>query len=951
MSNSSLPVKRGRLRQTTTSSSAAASTLVVAVAAALGTLPALGQDEGVEEIVVTGSYIRRPSQLDSPSPLTVLTADDLAVTGANDVGDIIEDLTINTGSQNNPDAFTQNFTTGTSNINLRGLGVSSTLVLVNGRRQTQSAAATDRGENFVDTSSLPPMIAFERLEVLKDGATALYGSEAVAGVVNFLTRSTFEGFDLEVAMQSTDGYPQDDREISGLYGVGNDRTHLLVAFDHLDRDMLTTYDRRLSQAGDDVSQAGMPGSFLVPSLPGNPAYRPAWTVAFDGNRNGVADFVEPQLGLPAVPGAQPPVFADQDCTAIAAQDPKVIPSIAATVPSPAGPIPIGLCEFDFGSFYSLVPEEERTSAFVQLRRQMKGGAEGRLELHVANNEAERNNSPSFPFAAFPTVAASHPDNPYGSDVLFIGRIIGAGGTAVESVHDSDTARFAASLSGSIGDDWIWDVGTQYSENDFFVQAPDVLVDRFDSAIRGLGGPSCSSTTGTAGVAPCSYFNPFGSSLTGTGTVNATELLDWLVGFEHFDAHSELLTVEGYATRQLGGLSDGLRGGPIGIAVGAQYRGEELSYDYDENANRDNFLFLIGNPDFADDRDIGALFVEFSLPFSETVHVQAAARYEDYGDGVDSADPKLTLLWRPSLKFSLRASIGTSFRAPSLFQAFGTQTTLAELIDPGVGSPQFFPVRTQPNPIGTPLQPEEADVLNFGVSFSPTDQLTASLDYWSFDYSDVIIEQDAQALLNAAALGDAQARAQVIRDPVSGLLLRVDSYYTNASALETDGFDLSLAYRFDLGDGRGSLRVGMDGTYITSYDISDPQAGQVDGAGKRNFGNFGTSTPQWRANAFATWQRGDRHAVNGFVRYIDSYVDDEVELGQGPAFYRPIDSQVTIDAQYALTLRGVAATPTLSFGVMNLTNEDPPHVATSGGYDSKVHDPRGRLFYAKAVFKF
>ena len=113
------------------------------------------------------------------------------------------------------------------------------------------------------------------------------------------------------------------------------------------------------------------------------------------------------------------------------------------------------------------------------------------------------NSPSFPFAAFPTVAASHPDNPYGSDVLFIGRIIGAGGTAVESAHDSDTARFAASLSGSIGDDWIWDVGTQYSENDFFVQAPDVLVDRFDLAIRGLGGPSCSSTGGTAGVAPCS----------------------------------------------------------------------------------------------------------------------------------------------------------------------------------------------------------------------------------------------------------------------------------------------------------------------------------------------------------------------------------------------------------------------------------------------------------------
>jgi outer membrane receptor protein involved in Fe transport len=917
---------------------------VCAIVAALPGAAAFAQDQGVDEVVVTGSYIRRQSQFDSPSPLVTISSDDLAATGANDIGDVIEDLTINTGSQNNPDAFTQNFTTGTSNVNLRGLGVSSTLVLVNGRRQTQSAAATDRGENFVDTSSLPPMIAFERIELLKDGATALYGSEAVAGVVNFITRDKFEGFDLEFGVQSVDAHPQEDLEVSLLYGVGGERSHLLFALNHLDREMLTTNDRRLSGPTDDLSQAGNPGSFLVPSLPGNPAYRSVWTAAFDSNRNGVADFVEPQLGLPAVPGAQPPVFADPDCSAIAAQDPKVVPAYAASVPGPTGPINIGLCEFDFGGFYSIVPEETRNSAYVEYRHVLANGIVGRIEYHLANNDASRNNSPSFPFAAFPTVAASHPDNPYGSDVRFIGRIIGAGGTAIQSIHDSDTSRFAGSLTGTIADAWIWEVGTQYSENDFFVQAPDVLVDRFNPAIRGLGGAGCNPATGTPGVAPCVFFNPFGSALTGTGTRNSEALLDYLVGFESFDAHSELLTVEGFVTREVGSLS----GGGVGIAVGAQYRGDELSYDYDENANRDNFLFLIGNPDFGDSRDIDALFVELALPFTESLNLQVAARYEDYGDGVDSTDPKVTLLWRPTLKFSLRGSVGTSFRAPSLFQAFGTQTTLAELIDPRVGSPQFFPVRTQPNPSGDPLRPEEADVLNFGVSFEPTDHLTLSLDYWSFDYANVIIEQNAQALLNAAALGDPQAQAQVIRDPASGLLLRVDSFYANASALETDGFDLSVAYDFELGGG-GGLRVGLDGTYIASYDIEDPQAGRVDGAGRRNFANFGTSTPQWRANAFVNWQR-DRHALNGFIRYIDSYVDDEVDLGQGSAFFRPIDSQVTVDAQYALTLRATAA-PTLSFGIINMFDEDPPRVATSGGYDSKVHDPRGRIWYAKAVFRF
>jgi hypothetical protein len=708
--------------------------------------------------------------------------------------------------------------------------------------------------------------------------------------------------------------------------------------------MLTTYDRRLSGPTDDLSQAGMPGSFLVPSLPGNPAYRSVWTAAFDSNRNGVADFVEPTLGLPAVPGAQPPVFADPSCAALAAQDPKVVPSVAASVPSPAGPIDIGLCEFDFGGFYSIVPKETRNSAYVELRRQMKSGLVGRLEFHIADNHAARNNSPSFPFAAFPTVAASHPDNPYGGDVRFIGRIIGAGGTAIESIHDSNTRRFAGSLTGNLADTWVWELGTQYSANDFFVQAPDVLVDRFDLAIRGFGGSGCNAATGAAGVGSCVYFNPFGSALTGTGTRNSKELLDYLVGFESFDAHSELLTVEGFVTRPLGNLG----GGPAGIAVGAQYRGDELAYDYDANANRDNFLFLVGNPDFGDKRDTAAVFVELALPLRDSLNLQVATRYEDYGHGIDSADPKITLLWRPSRKFSVRGSVGTSFRAPSLFQAFGTQTTLAELIDPQVGSPQFFPVRTLSNPGAAALQPEEADVLNFGVSFVPTEHLNLSLDYWSFDYTHVIIEQNAQALVNAAALGDRQAEAQVVRDPASGLLLRIDSFYANASALETDGFDLAAGYDFELGSG-GSLRVGVDGTYIASYAIDDPQAGRVDGAGRRNFANFGTSTPQWRANAFASWKR-DRHALNGFVRYIDSYVDDEVEIGQGAAFFRPIDGQITVDAQYTLTLRALAA-PTLSVGLINLFDVDPPRVATSGGYDSKVHDPRGRLCYAKAVFKF
>jgi iron complex outermembrane receptor protein len=502
----------------------------LAPVAALGVLagPSIAQQATstpIEEVIVTGSYIRRQSQIDSPSPLITVSREDINASGANEFGDIIEDLTINAGSQNNPDAFTQNFSTGTTNVNLRGLGVSSTLVLINGRRQTQSAVATDRGDSFVDTSSLPPMIAFDRIEVLKDGATSLYGSEAVAGVVNFLTRDNFTGFEIELGFQSVDAHPQDEVQLSALWGGGNDKTHILAAFSYLDREELTTNDRRLSSPGDDLSQAGNPGSFLLTRLPGNPLYAPIWTVGFDSNGNGVADAVEPQIGLPPVAGAQLPVFADPSCAAIAAQDPKVVPTFAQTVPTPAGVVPIGLCQFDFGAYFSLVPKEERTTVFVEVDHAFSDTLGGAIELHIANNEASRNNSPSFPFARFPTVLASHPDNPFGADVSFIGRVVGAGGTAVPSIHESETFRFAASLDGDINDRWRFDSGITISENEFSVATTDTLIDRFGLAIIGLGGSGCNATSGVAGVGPCEYFNPFGTALIGSGTRNSPALLN------------------------------------------------------------------------------------------------------------------------------------------------------------------------------------------------------------------------------------------------------------------------------------------------------------------------------------------------------------------------------------------------------------------------------------------
>ena len=898
----------------------------------------LSDANSIEEIVVTGSYVGRPNQTDAIAPLNVIGHEDFAALGVNEVSDVVDRLPFNTGSQNNPDAFTQNLSTGTTNVNLRGLGVGATLVLINGRRQTPSAITTDRGDSFVDMSSLPPLIAIDRLEILKDGATAVYGSDAVAGVVNLITRENFYGLDLQAEFQAATQYSQADRQISGLFGTGNDSTHLLAAFSSLRRDSVNAGGRRLSTPTEDLSQSGNPGSFLLPGRPNHPIYGPLWTSAFDGNRNGVADALEPMSA--AVPQAQLPLFADPDCAAIAAHDPRVVPGFVASAPSPSGAIPIGLCRFDFGDFYSLVPAETRHSGYVALRSDLGQRLLGQLEYHVARNQAERSNSPSFPFSTFPEVPATHPDNPFGTEVRYVGRLQGSGGAATESLHDSDTRRIAASLSSEVNDAWRWELGIQHSVNEFVVVATDVLADRFNLAINGLGGSSCSVEAGTGGGSGCLYFNPFGTALTGAGTPNSGELLTHLSGLFHVEAASELVTVDAVVTGRW------RNGG--GIAIGGQRRQEQLSYRYDENTLRDNFMFFTGSTDFAGSRDILALFAELSLPLSDRLESQFAARVEDYGGGLLSTDPKIALLWRPHTSLAVRTSYGSSFRAPSLFQSAGTQTSLAELIDSRVGVPQFFPVRARLNPSGDELRPERADTLHFSVTWNPAAAFEISTAYWAFDYDDVIIQQNPQAILDAARAGEPQAKLQIERDSSSGSLLRVDAYYDNAATLKTDGIDLSVSYERETSRA-GILRAGATATRISSYDALDPQVGRINGAGRRNFSNFATSVPTLRGNLYVNWRKGS-HGVNFFLNYIGSYLDDETQAGRDAQPLTRIDDYLTVDAQYTLRT-ATDGSVTLSLGAMNLFDATPPHVATNGGYDSKVHDPRGRLLYARARLAF
>ena len=216
--------------------------LVVLIAIRLSVPIAHGREtdvlDKIEEVTVTGTYLRSAA-VDSASPVEVISSDYISNSGATDVGELTAKWSFVSGSENNPDAFTAGETQGTSNINLRGLGLSSTLVLINGKRQTFSGGIANDGSVFVDTSTIP-LIAIDRVEVLKEGATATYGSDAVAGVVNFILRDEFEGLELSTGYEEIANSSADKSSINFLTGFSKDQTKGILAGSYYEQDPLSS---------------------------------------------------------------------------------------------------------------------------------------------------------------------------------------------------------------------------------------------------------------------------------------------------------------------------------------------------------------------------------------------------------------------------------------------------------------------------------------------------------------------------------------------------------------------------------------------------------------------------------------------------------------------------------------------------------------------------------------
>lgn len=908
-----------------------------------------GSDADLEEIVVTGSHIRR-SQFEGSSPIQTLGNAEITAIGAAQPQDTLKMLTVNTGSELASEGSNR---AGVTQFNLRGLGLASTLTLVNGRRAGVAPISDDTGSDFLDINQFP-VAMFERIEVLPTGASATYGSEAVAGVVNMVTRKGFEGFEVSGDYREASNEAWSINLVAGKAFDGGSFNLYATYYDQTEN-IRSDFDWHIErlQGGGDIERS------LSTSSTGSPGtYRRAFINA-DGDPEVVAGATR---------------FADPDCLAAGGSFRR----------GDDGVLDTSTCRFSFADQLSIISAEERFQVFGEIDYRISDSVLYTAEAHFSHNEIDSYQGARFfanglvvgdnagrvfipgdhPFNFFiedpadPTgliyIGPENWDNAIhtGADIACDCRPLGVEFTGRDSRSrrraDFDYVRMMNNLQFDLPSDWILNASHMYATGQASITAGESYrADQYNQAL----------INGT--------FNPFGTRRSDPTLVSPKDGFSVAANTDDERAPFSGQTVSQNRTKQqvvdiiatgdVGEITDN----PVGVAVGFQYR--DLEQDIapdpleaaDEAANPGLQFPTVGQ------QDVYALFAETVISITDKAELQLAARYEDFGGSIgDTTDPKVAIGFTPTEWLTLRGSWGTSFRAPSLAQTSQSQTAVfvndsavigpgGATCGPGGQASLIFVVTT-----GGDLKPQSADNFNLGFATRPTDNFSLSVDYWNYDYSDLIApSESAQAIIDNDCADDGIVNDPRVIRAGSGDLSKVETTFTNIGSVETDGFDIGAEYVWDTAS-IGSVLLSLQATMISSFEVDDGSNPVFDAVGSRNFRNNFGPQPEWRWNTALDWNRGI-HSANLTVRYIDEYLNDQSNN-------TPIESFTTIDVQYAVTLDGLFGgdgTTTFMIGSNNLTDEDPPALAdqdaiNSGsinivdfpGYDQRVHDVRGRIVY-------
>jgi len=914
-----------------------------AAATTSGTLVA--QESDIEEIQVTGSFISRPA--DRPSPVSVMDNEEFQsqqrVTIAEAVRDMPQISSANT---------TNNFTAVTNSINLRGLGSRATLILLNGQRMTIDANSASQ----VDINNLAPSIMVERMELVLDGASALYGSDAVAGVANFITRNSFEGAEFRVSSQFAEAQSSvPEVLVAGIFGVQGDDTGVVFSMEYMNRsEAMNVADIRSAERRSNglVTALYNPGSFAGGDLV------PGW-------------FPDPLCGDSSIGGDGTDSITNKAGARNHGSDGQK-----------RGFDPF--CRGSLTHSRSLIPEMSRLTGFGVMTHQFNGDWVNNLVVEggFAREEVQAGYGTGVPLLALPSVGGLLPATNPG--VIEANRVFGDAFplqnystiftrqvSPVEGDLDSKAAQYtyraAATLDGQFGDSaWDWRVNGTWSQNDQIDETVDTITDRYARAIRGYGGPDCKwdFITGAEnnpliqpGVGNCQYWNPLANRLLaqpGDATYNDPLLLEWMQFGPKTFGNSELITMEAIATGELFEMA----GGATGVAVGYQYRKQNLSINYGPIAKDGGFGF---SPEVLTEwdsqRETDAVFAEMVMFPADTLEIGLAARYEDT-EGTASTEPKISALWTPTDNLFVRASAGSSFR-------LATENNVNGISSGAVSRATIGGEVTQATgrAVGNPnLEPEESDNWTIGVTWDVNDSLTLEATWWDYTFTNLVTSTDPDQVLradladgfvtNSAAhplfpgrpnevcevTGRWDGASALPAGCMTGFDIRLfQSSFVNQNSVETSGLDFTIDYDFDFMGGNAGLMLA--GAYVHDYSGTNQQGQLQDVSGTDGFNVAGVgSNPQLRANLIADYRTGN-HYLRGTVRYTDGTEVTNPDPLQG----RSSEASYTqVDLVYTYTLP-IAGQSSATVALLNVGDREPPLVANGlTTSNSGLYDPRGRM---------
>lgn len=946
-------------------------------------------------IIVTGSRIKR-DPTDSSLPLQVINTEELSREGINSPEQLISYLSTNgNGADNlasNADVTSgaQRGTNGLSAANLRGQGSASTLVLLNGRR----VAAHGLTGSAVDVNQIP-IAALERVEVLKDGASAIYGTDAIGGVINFITKTNFQGLTLNAFNDITEAGGGNIYRLSATAGYGDldeQGFNIMGAISRSVNNVLNGSDRSFVNGnqpnrGLSVDTRGTPIATAF-ATGANAIFAPTGSLL-----SGVT-LLEAGATVPATGGINIlDLPGGAGCGSVdggMAYDEQLwaIPSArfacawdtgrAAVLQQPLNTLTYyGRATIKAGDhqFYAEITGSDADSAKRFSNNQYSGNATT-LPLYYPLNPttaATYNDVYNRLVAVFPQIAVN-----YGKPISYRWRCIACGTREYET--NTKTLRAALGAEGPLFGDWDYRAGASYARSESssvlgegyhyrgtFSSAAAAAASGVPGAVSGGIDPRAPTAPGATrpgivGVLNSGILNPF----------SVTQSAAALAGLQAISAKGVTLYGGKYEVKQLdasisGSLFD-LPGGAVQVALGVDYRRETYSFNGSPAA-------VTGTPDIFNvafdninaltpkNRDVKAAYAEVLFPIFDMLEVTGAVRLDDYTGFGTTINPKISAKFRPVDWFMMRGSYNTGFRVPAFNQIFNGVTQSPNpgntLVDPTTcpsGTVSLLPgcAAITPDTLtggNLNLGPETSEQYSVGVVLQPSNRFSASVDFWSIAVDDTIGALTLRQLLdNIAFFPD-----RVIR--TNGIITLIDLRADNIGSRRTEGLEVSLRGGADLAG--GVLTAGLDGTYLLKkrekFLPSAPFGPSLIGV----FSFSGDLGLKWKHNLFLTYTKDDLTFSISQI-YRDGYKNQALPgIANGtvtrPDFNPRVKPYIIYNTSVSLDIQEQFR---LTFGVKNLFDKDPPFAITydsntgaGSSWEPRVADPRGRSFTLAVEAKF